>query len=53
MTDKRLKNFSVENSDRISAFCVTNGDYSVVLKRENEAFMVCNMLNRRVSDLND
>lgn len=52
MTENELNWFRVEKSERIRGFCVTNDDYSVVLVKENEANMVCNMLNRIVGDYN-
>lgn len=52
MSEKQLKEFRVEKSERIQGFCVTNDDYSVVLIKENEANMVCNMMNRIVGDYN-
>lgn len=45
---KQLQEFRVEKSNRINAFCVTNDEYSVVLLKENEAYMVCNMVNRLI-----
>lgn len=45
---EQLQEFRVEKSNRINAFCVTNDEYSVVLLKENEAYMVCNMINRLI-----
>lgn len=53
MTEKQLKEFRVEKSHRINAYCVTNDEYSVVLIKENEAYMVCNMINRLVRSCNE
>ena len=47
------KEFDVIKSDRIKANCVTNGNYSVVIKGENEAYMVCNMINRLIRNTNN
>lgn len=48
---KQLQEFRVEKSNRINAFCVTNDEYSVVLLKENESYMVCNMINRLIKEL--
>lgn len=41
-----LKEFDVFESDMIKGAVVTNDDFSVTLHSNNEAYMVCNMLNR-------
>lgn len=41
-----LKEFEVFESNRIKGAVVTNDNYSVTLYSNNEAYMVCNMLNR-------
>lgn len=41
-----LKEFGVFESNRIKGAVVTNDDFSVTLHSNNEAYMVCNMLNR-------
>lgn len=41
-----LKEFEVFESNRIKGAVVTNDDFSVTLHGNNEAYMVCNMLNR-------
>ena len=41
-----LKEFEVFESNRIKGGVVTNDDFSVTLHSNNEAYMVCNMLNR-------
>lgn len=51
MTEKRLTFFDVERINRDNLFRVMNGSYSVVLKNENEAYMVCQMINRIIQDL--
>ena len=48
-----MNQFRVEKSSRINAFCVTNDTYSTVLKKENEANMVCNMVNTMLEKLNE
>lgn len=50
---KQLQEFRVEKSNRINAFCVTNDEYSVVLLKENESYMVCNMINRLIKELKE
>ena len=51
MTEKRLKYFDVERNEDERLFTITNGVYSVVLLNENEAYMVCQMINRIIQDL--
>lgn len=41
-----LKEFEVFESNRIKGGVVTNDDFSVTLHSNNEAYMVCNMINR-------
>ena len=41
-----LKEFGVVEIDRIKGAVVTNDDFSVALRYNNEAYMVCNMINR-------
>lgn len=41
-----LREFEVFESNRIKGAVVTNDDFSVTLHSNNEAYMVCNMLNR-------
>jgi len=42
----KLEEFEVFESDRIHGAVVTNNEYSVTLHSNNEAYMVCNMINR-------
>ena len=48
-----IKEFDVKSSEDISAYVVTNGDYSVAIIGEAQAFMVCNMINRLVRNVNE
>ena len=48
-----IKEFDVKSSEDISAYVVTNGDYSVAISSESQAFMVCNMINRLVWNVNE
>lgn len=48
-----IKEFDVKSSEDISAYVVTNEDYSVALSSESQAFMVCNMINRLVRYVNE
>ena len=41
-----VKEFDVKSSKLIKGYIVTNGDYSVAISSESQAFMVCNMINR-------
>ena len=42
----KLEEFEVFESDRIQGAVVTNNEYSLTLHSNNEAYMVCNMINR-------
>ena len=46
-----LKEFEVFKSNRIKGAVVTNDDFSVTLHSNNEAYMVCNMLNRFIGSV--
>ena len=46
-----LKGFEVFESNRIKGAVVTNDDFSVTLHNNNEAYMVCNMLNRFIGSV--
>ena len=47
-----IKEFDVKESEDIKAFVVTNDDYSVAISSESQAYMVCNMINRLVGNMN-
>ena len=48
-----IKEFDVKSSEDIKAYVVTNGDYSVAISSKPQAYMVCNMLNRLVRNVNE
>lgn len=48
-----IKEFDVIQSEDIKAYVVTNGDYSVAISSKSQAFMVCNMINRLVRNVNE
>lgn len=48
-----IKEFDVVESEDIKACVVTNGDYSVAISSKAQAYMVCNMINRLVGNVNN
>jgi len=48
-----IKEFDVKSSEDVRAYVVTNGDYSVAISSEAQAYMVCNMVNRLVRNVNN
>ena len=55
-----MKKFTVEQKRELFhydesniPYCVSNGDYSVVLSDDKEANMVCNMINSLIASLNN
>jgi hypothetical protein len=53
--DVKLKNslreFEVFESNRIKGAVVTNNDFSITLHSNDEAYMVCNMVNRFIGSV--
>ncbi len=44
--------FRVETSSRFTGYVVTNDDYAVAISSGSQAYMVCNMVNKIVRQVN-